>query len=338
MKKNHKLIAILSIYILLLGCENKREALGADNELIVVCADPDKDIIYDFVQSVFDYTLFTPQPEPYFKIRFVKPEGYIDLKEQAYVVVGAIGDDIHNDGVKLIKKLLPEEQYQSTLENDPILFTHDLYASNQLFLIVNAKSRDQLMASVPAKKEWLKNQYYSQFAKRQSKYIFENARRVEVEKELSEKNGWTMKIPWGWEVIKDSSDVGFFWIGKEMPFQWVSIQWEDGKTIDVVDGLDIGNTIWSYPETFYEHIRFHDYKFKMEKVYFNRIKAWKISGIWESIEEPQGGPFLSYIFYDKASDKTYHLNMLIYHPGEDKSIFMRQMDLIAKSFRVTKWV
>jgi len=334
MKMNLKIITILSLFIVILGCETKREALGADNELIVVCSDPDKDIIYDFVQSVFDDTLFTPQPEPYFKIRFVKPEGYIDLKEQAYVVVGAIGDDIHNEGVKLVKKLLPEDQYQSTLETDPILFTRDLYASNQLFLIVNAKSRDHLMKSVFAKKEWLKNQYYGQFAKRQSKYIFENARRVEVEKELSENYGWTMKIPWGWEVIKDSSDVGFFWLGKEMPFQWISAQWKDGKTIDVIDGLDIGNAIWSFPETFYKHIRFHDYKFKMEKVYFNRIKAWKITGIWESIEEPQGGPFLSYIFYDKTSDKTYHLNMLIYHPGEDKSIFMRQMDLIAKSFRV----
>lgn len=328
-------ILIFFIFVFLTGCDKKREALGADNELVVVCSDVDKDAMYRFIKSVFDDTLFTPQPEPYFKLRFVKPSGYVDLKAQAYILVGAIGDDLHNDGVKLIKKLLPESQYNETFENDPILFTRDLYASNQLYLIINAKDEDQLKKATPPKKDWLKAQFSNQFAKRQSQFMFQNARRTEVEASLSEKYGWTMKIPWGWEVIKDSSDAGFFWLGKEMPYQWLSVQWEDGQTVEVTDGLNVGNKIWAYPETFYNNIRFHDYKFKMQKVYFDRKKAWKISGIWESIKEPQGGPFLSYIFYDKSSDKTFHLNMLIYHPGKDKSIFLRQMELIAKSFRIT---
>ncbi|MBL7014487.1 MAG: DUF4837 family protein [Candidatus Marinimicrobia bacterium] len=333
---NLNILVIVTSYFLISGCSQKIEALGADNEMIVICSDTDKEIMIEFVHSVFDDTLFTPQPEPYFNIKFVKPEDFLDLKTQAYVLVGAIGDDLHNDGVKLVKKLLPESQYNDTQKNDPVLFTRDLYAKNQLFLIINAQNKKQLLSFIPTKKEWLKKQYSDQFAIRQSKYMFNDARRENVEKELAQKYGWTMKIPWGWEVIKDSSEVGLFWLGKEMPYQWISVHWEDGKTIDVVDGLDIGNTIWAYPETFYNHIRFHDYKFKMRKVYFNRVKAWKITGVWESIKEPQGGPFLSYIFYDKSTDKTYHLNMLIYHPGKDKSIFMRQMDLIAKTFRVTK--
>jgi hypothetical protein len=157
-----------------------------------------------------------------------------------------------------------------------------------------------------------------------------------VEDTLSQKYGWTLKIPWGWEVLRDSSELGFFWLGREMPYQWISVQWEEGKTIDEVNDLDIGQKVWAYPENFYDHIRFHEYKFKMEKVYFHQRKAWKITGIWESIEEAQGGPFLSYIFYDKALDKTFHLNMLMYHPGREKTIFMGQLDLIAKSFTVTK--
>ena len=203
-------------------------------------------------------------------------------------------------------------------------------------MIVNAKDKDHLMASVSSKKEWIQKKFSDQFAKRQDKFLFQNARRLEVEDTLSQKYGWTLKIPWGWEVLRDSSELGFFWLGREMPYQWISVQWEEGKTIDEVNDLDIGQKVWAYPENFYDHIRFHEYKFKMEKVYFHQRKAWKITGIWESIEEAQGGPFLSYIFHDKALDKTFHLNMLMYHPGREKTIFMGQLDLIAKSFTVTK--
>jgi len=337
MKINTKILIFVSLAIVMfMSCESKRDALGVDNELIVICSEVDKPAMRDFVNAILDDTLFTPQPEPYFKIRFVAPSAYADLKRQAYVLVGALGDDPYNDGVSLVKKLLPEAQYKKTQANDPILFSKDLFALNQIFMMVNAKDKDHLMSAVASKKEWIQKKFSDQFAKRQDKFLFQNARRLEVEDTLSQKYGWTLKIPWGWEVLRDSSELGFFWLGREMPYQWISVQWEEGKTIDEVNDLDIGQKVWAYPENFYDHIRFHEYKFKMEKVYFHQRKAWKITGIWESIEEAQGGPFLSYIFYDKALDKTFHLNMLMYHPGREKTIFMGQLDLIAKSFTVTK--
>jgi len=337
MKINTKILIFVSLTIVMfMSCESKRDALGVDNELIVICSEVDKPAMRDFVNAILDDTLFTPQPEPYFKIRFVAPSAYADLKRQAYVLVGALGDDPYNDGVSLVKKLLPEAQYKKTQANDPILFSKDLFALNQIFMMVNAKDKDHLMSAVASKKEWIQKKFSDQFAKRQDKFLFQNARRLEVEDTLSQKYGWTLKIPWGWEVLRDSSELGFFWLGREMPYQWISVQWEEGKTIDEVNDLDIGQKVWAYPENFYDHIRFHEYKFKMEKVYFHQRKAWKITGIWESIEEAQGGPFLSYIFYDKALDKTFHLNMLMYHPGREKTIFMGQLDLIAKSFTVTK--
>jgi len=337
MKMNTKILIFVSLTIVMfMSCESKRDALGVDNELIVICSEVDKPAMRDFVNAILDDTLFTPQPEPYFKIRFVAPSAYADLKRQAYVLVGALGDDPYNDGVSLVKKLLPEAQYKKTQANDPILFSKDLFALNQIFMMVNAKDKDHLMSAVASKKEWIQKKFSDQFAKRQDKFLFQNARRLEVEDTLSQKYGWTLKIPWGWEVLRDSSELGFFWLGREMPYQWISVQWEEGKTIDEVNDLDIGQKVWAYPENFYDHIRFHDYKFKMEKVYFHQRKAWKITGIWESIEEAQGGPFLSYIFHDKALDKTFHLNMLMYHPGREKTIFMGQLDLIAKSFTVTK--
>ena len=36
---------------------------------------------------------------------------------------------------------------------------------------------------------------------------------------------------------------------------------------------------------------------------------------------------------DKKKDLTYHINYLIFYPGNSKSIFLRQADMIMKTFK-----
>ena len=60
---------MITIIVLLLscsnmGCEMKREALGADNEIRVICSDVDKESIRTYLSTIFTDTLFTPEPEP----------------------------------------------------------------------------------------------------------------------------------------------------------------------------------------------------------------------------------------------------------------------------------
>ena len=37
-----------------------------------------------------------------------------------------------------------------------------------------------------------------------------------------------LQIPWGWEVIKELPDSNFIWLGRELPYQWFSIHWQEG--------------------------------------------------------------------------------------------------------------
>ena len=96
------------ISITITNCDIKKEALGADNEIRVICSRYDEDAIRDFLTSIFSDTIYTPEPEPLNKLRFYRPESYNDLRRQAYLVVAAIGQDVTNPGVRLMKKLLSE--------------------------------------------------------------------------------------------------------------------------------------------------------------------------------------------------------------------------------------
>ena len=322
------------IGVMFTNCDIKKEALGADNEVRVICSSDDEDVIKGFLSTIFVDTIFTPEPEPVHKLKIFPPESYNDLKRQAYVVVGAVGKDVSNSGVRLMKKLLSSDNFQSMKTNDPVFLLRDLYATNQSFLIINARDKYQLSAVSPLKKKMIHDQYEKQFRSRQSKYLFGSHRREDIEEKFSEEYGWSMKIPWGWEVIRNSADSNFVWLGREFPFQWIAIHWQNGNAIN--DELTIGENVWNFPKTHYSNIRFHDYKFSIEKINFNSYKAWLCTGMWESSDDitAQGGPFRHYIFYDANKNMTFHINTLLYHPGKDKSIFLRQLELIAKSFSI----
>jgi hypothetical protein len=46
-----------------------------------------------------------------------------------------------------------------------------------------------------------------------------------------------------------------------------------------------------------------------------------------------GGPFLAYAFYDQASDRLYLLHGSVFAPGFDKLDFLRQMEVMGRTFR-----
>ena len=199
-------IKMSTIIVLLLscahmGCEMKREALGADNEIRVICSNVDKESIRTYLETIFTDTLFTPEPEPYYHLKFSDPETYTELKSQSQVVVAAINRDSKNPGFQLVKKMLSPEQFHFTETMDPVILAKDVHAKKQLFMVINAVSVEQLMSTIDPRKNLIRKQFHEQFVDRQSRFIFGDDRNKTLEDSLSAKLGWTLKIPWGWEMI-----------------------------------------------------------------------------------------------------------------------------------------
>ena len=326
-----KYILIL-LLIFITACESKREALGADNEIRVICSDIDKKVLREYLSLIFNDTLYTPEAEPYYHLKFSEPDKFNQLKAQSMVIVGAVMQD-DNSGLKLINKLLPDSQFKSTLKGDPVILGKNVYAKKQLFMIINASSEDHLMSSLEQKRNQFRKYFNDQFIERQGRFLFGDDRNKGLEDSLKSEYGWTLKIPWGWDRIKNLPDSNFVWLGREMPFQWIGIGWIEGNILS--SELSAGDFIWNWPKDNYKTIQINNYKFELDKTNHGDTFAYRAQGIWEtvSLKESKGGPFRSYLFYDSSNDLTYHLNFLIHHPGDDKSIFMRQMDMIIKTFR-----
>jgi|TARA_B100001105_G_scaffold71392_1_gene56102 hypothetical protein len=317
---------------LIFGCAGKKDSLGTDDEIRVICSKIDEPVIKDYLASVFDDTIYTPAPEPLFKLIFSRPEHYEDLKEYAQVIIAAVNRNSTNPGYRLLKKLLPEGQLNNSEDDNPVLLTRDLHAKDQVYVVINASNKEHLFNYLDKNKCLLRKHYDEQFKLRGSRFLF-NDNQTQIEEKINEDYGWFLKIPWGWEVLRNDDKMNFFWMGSEYPYRWMSIKWDNGNNIN--DGLSLGKQIWNFPINHYKSIRFNENRFKLDRIYFNDYKGWQCSGIWESMDslDAKGGPFYSYIFYDHHSDRTFHINTLVHNPGKSKAVYIRQMELIAKSFR-----
>ncbi|MBS00030.1 MAG: hypothetical protein CMG37_01215, partial [Candidatus Marinimicrobia bacterium] len=167
------------------SCGVKRDALGSDDEIIVVSAMEDESDLNSILSTIFNDTLFTPEPEPYYKLKFVSPQDYNRIKNSTQIVVGAIGKDPSNPAVDLIKNLLSRNQYHNSLSGEkPIIISKDPYARNQLLMVINTPNIDKAMEYAMKNNDIIKNQYSSLFKNRQEKYLFNNARQKELENHL----------------------------------------------------------------------------------------------------------------------------------------------------------
>jgi len=326
-------IYFIVIALLIVSCSTKREAVGAADEIVVVVSKEDRGSINSAISQIFSDTLFTPQPEPIYKLKYADPIGFNELKRQSNLIIGSIGTSELNPGTKLVKSLLGDELFSVTIDgSEQIIFSEDQFGRDQLFMIISGETIGEINDALLEKSEWIKSYFDKTFIEKQKKYLFGNDRLKKISKEFKQKYGWEIQIPWGWEVLKELPDSNFVWLGRELPYQWFSIHWEDGLIIE--DSTMAVEYSYRFPQEYYKNIRYNDYKYQMEQVTFNNWDAWKSIGIWESIEEARGGPFINYTWYDGVTDRTYNLNMLVFIPSKNKATFMRQLDIIAHSFNV----
>ena len=69
MKFSRKAVVSIIYFIFInFGCEFKRDSVGPDNEIRVICSKIDRDNVEHFLKMVFNDTLFTPEPEPFYAV------------------------------------------------------------------------------------------------------------------------------------------------------------------------------------------------------------------------------------------------------------------------------
>ncbi len=329
----NRVMAIVLSSLLLSGCDYKPRAGGVENQLHVVASFEDLPHVKAAIDSVFGRAVYTPAPETYFDITYIDPFAFDEVKRSHNLLLVSVQGVEDTTADRIARSVLPPDQLeQATGGANQVFSKKDFFARDQVFSLVVGQRPGDLIRGLRERGSWLFRQYDKAFIERQTEHVFKRREQKELAAELWEKYKWRLRIQHDYVIIREQPDRNFVWIGRAFPYRWFSVNWVEVPRSKTIDHLVATEMVNDFPAAFYSKIKFTDAYQRVEPVELSGWNAWRVEGLWEHTEDVKGGPFISYVFYDEASDRLFHLNLLVYSPGQKKILSLRQMEIMAHTF------
>lgn len=350
------LLVLLTVTVL--GCgegDFRPDAIGPEGEIIVVV---DSAIwngsVGNALRSELGYYIPTlPAPERSFDLRAFELRGNtLDrIKQQKNVVFVAPISDPSNVG-SFIRSRLPEGGVEAIESGGRIVASRpDLWRRNQKVYFISAADTSDLVAAINEHGPALRDSFNVVTRQRLAHEMFRRGRQHDIEEELMDRHGFAVHAQHDYVIAMDTTN--FVWLRRILTDTWRSVfvhyiedadpsllspEWilasRDSLTERYVQG-NLGGWV--------EIDRRRP--IEAEEIDFRGRYGYEVRGLWQMVGEDEqgdmiqfgmGGPFVTYAFYDQPSGRMYLIDGMVFAPGFDKREFLRQMEVIAYTFRTSQ--
>lgn len=323
----------LVLLVLTLGiqCGRQRDAIGGTDDIYVFASDSMKAALEKAIDTTFSYGIRTPEFQRYFNLKWKSIDDFWSMRRFRNLII-LVNLQEPNLGVKLTEVLLTPENLQAVKRDSLHIFAfEDGWARGQMVVLIAGTDIAHMRQNIFEQRGWLFHHFQRKFEEVQGRIIYSQFENTRLARHLWEKYRWTMRIQRDYLIVKEVPARNFVWLGRGLPYRWISVTWADGI-----------QTAWLTPYGLYakrqEIGRYYGDNvtdkrflgFNYEK--FGSYDALRMYGLWYMEQETKGGPFATYAFYDRGSDRTFVIDMLLFAPGEKVTIPFRGMEIMAKTF------
>lgn len=310
---------IISI-IILISCARIPPHMGKSRDVVVVSSEVDSSIIVDKLQ-VYNYV---PQKEGLFAFIFV-PDTLIAHfnKFHTLILYGSLQDEF-------IDILLDSKAKEATKTDTFTLFKlDDVWAKGQLVII--------LATSMPRYVQPAINKYQDLISKILEENYYTRIKKNHYSKSLDEKLkkilrrfGITFDVGQGWLIDSTYKDENFIFIHSHFPDRSIFFYKETiDKELTSSFVLDKRNSL---TKRYYNG----DYLVRdltsTEKIEYKGMTGIRMKGVWQNDSLVAGGPFISYFL--TKNDTLYVIDGMLFNPGERKSDYFTDVEVILNSFEI----
>jgi len=326
------IVAILIITFSQFGCETKSSSAG-DFDQIVVFTDSTLYLdIESSLDNIFDQFVHTPHVERSFYHKWSPPNLMDSYKKRRNVIlVGLLNQD---DPIsEYVKKMLSPE-LKSKVERGEVfeIFKEDLYAYDQIGIIFCAANMEQLLDNLNTKSESIYKRVEDYHFKRLNRILFSSDEQYEIEEYLTKEYGWTIRVPYAFQLVETSRDSNFVWIKRADPSRSIFVyRTRTDKSIISENWIMKVRDSLATVHLDGDSILIDD-TFTMQTEY-NGIPAKKMIGVWQNHQLIIGGPFRTYVFYEEKSDFIFFIDISVVAPGKRKKPYLDQLEVVARSFK-----
>ena len=224
-----------------------------------------------------------------------------------------------------------------------VINRYDLWAQDQLVMILTAKDIKSLESKILDQKEDLFYYFREKSNKRLAKGLY-NPRfeQKNIEAKLLSNYGWLMYIQADYQIAMDQPEDNFVWLRRGVNTdmeRWVFVHWIEDSSPEFLEVDSITTVRNKLTKKFYRttddsaYVELYD-EFRMNtEVNFNGRYALMTQGLWRFNDQSMGGPFISYTFYDEETRRIYMLDASILAPKYLKKSLLQQVDVLLHSFK-----
>lgn len=347
---------LLALTLLLVRCGNmdlRPEAVGTEGEITVVIDSVLwEGSVGEALREHIGGPIFTlPTQEPAFVL---KPQGLTSqpalemVQGRKNVIFVASLDDTTTNEARFIKSILSDEAQQAILDGGvAVVPRNDVWRRQQQVFYVTASSPEGLVAALEEDGPGIVYRFNEVTRERLRREMFDIGRQPKVEQYLMDNHGFAVHAQHDYIVATDTSN--FIWLRRILSDTWRSffIYYEDNADPsklspewiyakrDELTRQHVQGTLGGWVEI--DHRRPLD----AEEINFKDRYAYEIRGLWhmvgiengEKFPFGSGGPFLTYAFYDEPTGRLYLLDGMVFAPNYPKREFLRQLEVIAHTFR-----
>jgi hypothetical protein len=219
----------------------------------------------------------------------------------------------------------------------------DLYAQPQLVGVVKGKTSADIIEGLDAKADDMINAFKDMEVKVSQKMF---RRSLSKETALKERLNINLEVPSVYKVGKQ--DENFVWMDRQIPKGHMNIfaysmpassfSTDSTFVADIVRMRDsIGEKYVPGPEmpgkTTYM-ITERSFSPHVYPVELAGLKGVEVRGLWEIMNYPMAGPFVTYILNDKKNNRKLVIEGLTFAPATEKRDYMFELESILKTVKI----
>lgn len=305
--------------------------------------------------NIAPYLNTLPAPERAFDLKHVSltsEQVFDNVKTQKNVVFLAPLSDSTREASFMRTRLSQEAEEAVQQGQTAVVAKPNLWRQQQRVFFVTAASPQGLIDALQEKGNRIRESFHDITLARMQSEMFERERQYTLEDTLMQQHGFAVNVQHDYQVAIDTTtaSAGFVWLRRILsdtrrglfvyyeenadPSQ-LSPEWVYA-TRDSLTKRYLQGNVGGFVKVDYRR------PLETENRDFLGRYAFVTRGLWYMVGEDEngelfqyggGGPFVNYAFYDQAQERIYMIDGMVFAPGYDKRTFLRQMEVIAQTFR-----
>lgn len=290
-----------------------------------------------------------PRQEYMFKLNRIEPSKFNNVLKTVRNLLFVVSLDKNTPATRLIQSYFTKGSLEKIRKSDELfVFTaKDEFARGQSIMYLFGNTEGQLITNIIENRERLQSFFNSAENERLKAGLYAAKEAKNFAELLKKDHGVSIRIPFGYKLVVN--EPGFIWFrqindesDKDIFIAYKDYNQENAFEQEAI--ISFRDKIAKKqlfedpdrPETFIKTETAVPYIPVVSREYnFNNKYAKETRGLWKTNNLSMGGPFLGYTLVDEDQNKLFYIEGFVYSPGKNQREFMREMEVILNTFKVS---